>query len=281
MQEKLVGLFKAIYEQDADLDEIKRDAFECMKQQQIRGNICPLIKNAIQKCILQKKEGIDKMWRKDLVVTVDNKQQLKSVGENPKAYGGVLQALVDAHQLYEKSVDQIVEVWQEMLNSSKELKKTFYLLIMTEFSQTIWADENMRIIIDEIKEHQDELQDYKEMLVDFHEIDQKLNSAKLGAYINSAQQEDVETTASECSDDYGHDTCNRCHKPQLNKKSKKKKGAKGDGKLSPEVSFAFWNSFVYSLHLLACGLSNYVLAGCKKQNSGKSKKNKGKKEAKK
>jgi hypothetical protein len=279
LQQKLVGLFRAIYDNDPDLPEIQKDAFECMKMQKIRGNICPLIKNAIQECIKSKKDGIEKLWSQNLVVTVDNKQQLKAVEENPKIYGRILLDLVNAYKLYDKSVDQIVEVWKEMLNSSKELKNTFYLLIMTEFAQTVWADENIRVIIDEIKDNQDKLQDYKETLVDFHEIDQKLNSSKLGAFISSTQQEAAEN-AGGCGEDYGHGTCERCHKPQLNKKKQKKKPCKSEGKPDPTLYHLLWAHFLDRTGLSDEVLNKCFIAGSKKAKNGKSKKNKNKKDSK-
>ena len=65
--------------------------------------------------------------------------------------------LIGAYKLYDQSIDTIVEVWKEMLNSSSELKNTFYLLIMTEFVEAIWNDKNIKIVVEEIITHKDEL----------------------------------------------------------------------------------------------------------------------------
>ena len=51
MEDKLVDLFKAIYQKSPEMEKIKNDAFNCMKDQKVSGNICPYIKKAIQECL--------------------------------------------------------------------------------------------------------------------------------------------------------------------------------------------------------------------------------------
>lgn len=58
---KLVNLFKAIYQKDPEMEKIKTDAFNCMKDQKVSGNICPYIKKAIQECLKIAKEKINKV----------------------------------------------------------------------------------------------------------------------------------------------------------------------------------------------------------------------------
>lgn len=66
LEEKLANLFKAIYERDPRSKEITKDAFECMKSQKIKGNICPHIKKAIQECLKEKREALNQLWVAEL-----------------------------------------------------------------------------------------------------------------------------------------------------------------------------------------------------------------------
>ena len=157
IEEKLIGLFKAIYTKDPNLNEITKDAFEWMKQKKISGNIWPHIKKAIQECLKFKKQEVDKIWIQELTITVGNEKQLKEIPNNVDSYKRVVNMLIDSYKLYDQSIDTIVEVWKEMLNSSSELKNTFYLLIMTEFVEAIWSDKNIKIVVEEIITHKDEL----------------------------------------------------------------------------------------------------------------------------
>ena len=174
LNEKLIGLFRAIYENDANLKNIVKDAFDCMKQQEIKGNICPYIKKAIHECLKLKKEELNEIWYGELTTTVGEKSILKSVGENVEGYGKILIGLIDAYKLYESSVDKIVEVWKEMLNGSADLKQTFYLLIMTEFVETIWTDGNIKLLVEEIIKHKEELKKFENQFNEFIEIGNKL-----------------------------------------------------------------------------------------------------------
>lgn len=128
-----------------------------MKQKKISGNICPHIKKAIQEWLKFKKQEIDKVWIQELTITVGTEKQLKEIPNNVDAYKRVVNMLIGAYKLYDQSIDTIVEVWKEMLNSSSELKNTFYLLIMTEFVEAIWNDKNIKIVVEEIITHKDEL----------------------------------------------------------------------------------------------------------------------------
>lgn len=100
---------------------------------------------------------MDKIWIQELTITVGNEKQLKEIPNNVDSYKRVVNMLIDSYKLYDQSIDTIVEVWKEMLNSSSELKNTFYLLIMTEFVEAIWSDKNIKIVVEEIITHKDEL----------------------------------------------------------------------------------------------------------------------------
>lgn len=125
-----------------------------------------------------KKETINNTWYDTLLITVDGEQMLQKVEDDVDAYGRILIELVNAYKLYDESVDTIVDVWKEMLNSSEELKKTFYLLIMTEFVETIWDDENIKMLIQEIFQHQDKFERYQEEIDQLLEIDKNLQEVK-------------------------------------------------------------------------------------------------------
>lgn len=145
-----------------------------MKQQKISGNICPHIKKAIQECLKVKKHAINKIWIDELTTTINGENRLKDVKDNIDSYGKVVKELISAYKLYDESVDTIVDVWKEMLNSSSELKKTFYLLIMTEFVESIWSDSNMKIVIEEIVTFKDYLKPYVKEVDELLEINKKL-----------------------------------------------------------------------------------------------------------
>lgn len=176
LNEKLIGLFRAIYENDANLKSIVKDAFDCMRQQEIKGNICPYIKKAIHECLKLKKEELNQFWYGELITTDGEKNVLKSVSENVEGYGKILIGLIDAFKLYENSVDKIVEVWKEMLNGSNDLKQTFYLLIMTEFVETIWTDNNIKLLVEEIIKHKEELKKFENEFNKLIDIGNKLEA---------------------------------------------------------------------------------------------------------
>lgn len=67
LEEKLAKLFRAIFEKDLGLKEITKDAFEWMKKQKIKGNICPHIKKAIQECLKEKKKALNELWIAELI----------------------------------------------------------------------------------------------------------------------------------------------------------------------------------------------------------------------
>lgn len=218
LEGKLVGLFKAIYAHDPNMQAIAKDAFECMKQQKISGNICPHIKKAIQECLKMKKEAINKTWYETLLITVDGEQMLQKVEDDVDAYGRILIELVNAYKLYDESVDTIVDVWKEMLNSSDELKKTFYLLIMTEFVETIWDDENIKMLIQEIFQHQDKFERYQEEIDQLLEIDKNLQEIKRKCGGSKADT-DTQSTWSDGSNNYDSD-CHNCKSSHGRKKPK-------------------------------------------------------------
>ena len=110
----------------------------------------------------------------ELTETVNGEKQLKSVKDNADTYAKMMKELIKAYNLYNDSVDTIVEVWKPMLNNSQSLKKTFNLLIMTEFVEMIWADRNIKIVIEEIVQNKDELSKYQEDLNEMVSINKNL-----------------------------------------------------------------------------------------------------------
>lgn len=150
--------------------------------------------------------------------------RLKEVKENADSYGKVARELVEAYNLYDSSIDTIVEVWKEMLNSSDNLKKIFNLLIMTEFVDTIWNDENIKIVIEEILTHTSDLSAYDKEVVQLVEISEKLDKI-VQDYKNNQNSKANEEESSE--DGYSTQDTNE-EEPQ--KDAKKKAKAKNKGK---------------------------------------------------
>lgn len=216
-------MFRAIYSEDPNLNVIVKEAFDCMKQQNIKGNICPYIKKAIHECLKLKKEELNKIWINELTEIINSKTRLKSVSDNVEAYGRILIGLIDAYTLYEESVEKIVEVWQEMLNGSNDLKETFYLLIMTEFSETIWWDKNIKILMEEIIQHKDELNEYNAELEQLIKIDNNLEKATQ-KWQNKHENKAEPANYATCNEVTDHDeqTCNQCNKVKFPKKKKSK-----------------------------------------------------------
>jgi len=174
LNEKLLGLFKAIYTKDPELKNISNDAFQWMTEKKITGNICPHIKRAIQECLKIKKEEINKLWIHDLTETVNGEKQLKIVKDNVEAYVKLINELISAYELYNNSIGTVVEVWKPMLNNASTLDKTFHLLIMTEFVESIWGDRNIKVVIEEIFQNKDYLVDYEKEITQMTIINEKL-----------------------------------------------------------------------------------------------------------
>ena len=76
--------------------------------------------------------------------------------------------------MFNDSISTIVEVWKPMLNSPKNLDNTFYLLIMTEFVESIWEDRNIKIVIEEIIQNKDDLIKYESEMKQMISISSKL-----------------------------------------------------------------------------------------------------------
>lgn len=145
-----------------------------MTEKKITGNICPHIKRAIQECLKIKKEEINKLWIHDLTETVNGKKQLKIVKDNVEAYVKLINELISAYELYNNSIGTVVEVWKPMLNNASTLDKTFHLLIMTEFVESIWGDRNIKVVIEEIFQNKDYLVDYEKEITQMTIIKEKL-----------------------------------------------------------------------------------------------------------
>lgn len=143
---------------------------------------------------------------------------------NEDIYAKIMKELINTYILYSESVDKVVEVWKPMLNNSASLKKTFNLLIMTEFVETIWSDDNIKVLMDEIVKNKDYLTQYQKELNDLMAINKNLE--RMTGYLNKQEaapkpdQEEYSPT----EEDAGHHstTCHQCHKPHFPKKKKAK-----------------------------------------------------------
>lgn len=200
LENKLYELFKAIYQRDSNLEEKTKEAFECMKNQKISGNICPHIKKAIHDCIDEKRKEIEEFWMRELTTEGEDGHQLKPVHQNADSYGEIIRMLISAYQLYNDSVDTIVDVWKEMLNSSNDLRKTFFLLIMSEFVETIWKNNAIKIIVEEIQKSQKELSNYKEEVRTLLGVGIKLD--KIHQDFNTSYPAKTESPSSACGDSH-------------------------------------------------------------------------------
>lgn len=197
LEEKLIGLFKSIYSKDPNLESVKKDAFQYMMDQKVTGNICPHIKKAIQNCLKDKKESLQKLWIEELAESFDGANRLKDFRGNVKEYAKIMRELIDVYNLYDESVDKIVEVWKAMLSDSNSLKKTFHLLIMTEFDENIWNDVSIKVVIEEIINNESYLGDYSEDLSKFKEINDSMNSIKDNYTKTEPQSKPVKSCTSE------------------------------------------------------------------------------------
>ncbi len=158
--------------------------------------------------------------------------------EHSDSYGKIAKELVDAFELYNKSIGTIVEVWEEMLNSSDN-NKIFTLLIMTEFYDTIWSDPNINIVIEEILSNIDDLKKYSKTLEELTEINERLDDIVKdyqNNYNNRAgegyeedrysQEEDYSTSDSTCEDEVIGKEKKRNIKSKGKQKNKKAKNNK-------------------------------------------------------
>lgn len=120
--------------------------------------------------------------------------------EHGEVYGKIAKELIEAFELYDSSVVKIVDVWKEMLNNSDDLQNTFYLLIMTEFVETIWDDNNIKVVIEEILRNQKDLSNYAADVEKMMEISEKLNdiSQKYNKSYDSKSDSSHTMCSSEC-----------------------------------------------------------------------------------
>ena len=138
----------------------------------------------------------------ELTETVNGAKQLKSVKDNVESYIKLTKELINAYKQYTDSISTIVEVWRPMLNSPKNLDHTFYLLIMTEFVESIWDDRNIKIVIEEIIQNKDDLSKYKAEMGQMVSISAKLEEITQSIHI---KQDD-----SSKSDSDGSNLCSEC-----------------------------------------------------------------------
>ena len=165
----------------------------------------------------------------ELVEKLDGSTKLMAVSSNIKSYGKIMRKLISTYKLYEESVDTIVEVWKPMLNSSESLKKTFNLLIMTEFDENIWQDRNIKIVIEEIMQHPECMPNHKSKLDEIIRINESLEKIKksYNKQDNSTPKQTKKQNFTEIENEISSQNsnicaCPKCSKPQLPKKKKVK-----------------------------------------------------------
>lgn len=158
------------------------------------------------------------------MIESNGKTVLQKVEENVGAYARILLELLGAYKLYDESVDVIVDVWKEMLSSSEELKKTFYLLIMKQFVEIIWDDENIKMLMQEIVQHQEKFKDHQTELNQLLEIDARLQEVKKKYGGNKTENKPDSEPCSSCDDseDTDHSDCQKCNNSGGSKKKKAK-----------------------------------------------------------
>lgn len=165
----------------------------------------------------------------ELIEKQDGSTKLMAVSSNIKSYCKIMNKLIDTYKLYEESVDTIVEVWKPMLNSSESLKKTFNLLIMTEFDENIWQDRNIKIVIEEIMQHPECMPKHKKKLDEIIKINESLEKIKKSynkqdsttpKQVKKQNFTEIENEIS--SQNSNICACPKCSKPQLPKKKKVK-----------------------------------------------------------
>ena len=122
----MVGLFKAIYTKDPELEKIAADTFEWMKMLKITGNIWPNIKMAIQEWLKVQKEEIKRIFDSELIEDINGFAIIKDVKENEESYIKVINEIINAYKLYNESIEKVVDVWRPMLNLN-ESKNTLFI----------------------------------------------------------------------------------------------------------------------------------------------------------
>jgi hypothetical protein len=149
-----------------------------------------------------------------------------AVSSNVQSYVKIMKKLTNTYKLYEDSVDTIVEVWKPMLNSSDSLKKTFNLLIMTEFDENIWSDRNIKIVIEEIIQHSECLLMHKDKLTEIIKINECLEHIRQSYNkqdSNAKPKKENKIIESEINNPNSTIcTCPKCSKPTIAKKRKSK-----------------------------------------------------------
>lgn len=197
-----------------------------MREQKIQGNICPYIKRAIQECLKLEKHQIDKIWIDELTEKSNGSTKLMAVSSNALSYVKIMSQLINTYKKYEESVETIVEIWKPMLSGSESLAKTFNMLIMTEFDESIWSDRNIKVVIEEIMQHTDSLLDHQDKLSDITKISESLENIKQSYNVKQDSSNKTKKSVQRNENDSNNSTgcsCMKCmNKNTINKKKKQK-----------------------------------------------------------
>ena len=127
--------------------------------------------------------------------------------------------------MFNDSISTIVEVWKPMLNSPKNLDNTFYLLIMTEFVESIWEDRNIKIVIEEIIQNKDDLIKYESEMKQMISISSKLEEITQSIQIKQDDNIKSESDNNKLWSEWGshhHSDCGWNKKSQKKRKNKQK-----------------------------------------------------------
>ena len=144
--------------------------------------------------------------------------------DNFKQFLEVVSTVIDFYRLFEKSTDNIIEVWAEKLEHIRDLPEILDLQHKQKFYQKIWKDEQIFAVLNSFSQHKQKANDdmwkmQHKKIQELSRIDQALHDADSKMQQNLRMQRQLEQR-------------------QKNKRKKKnktgKKQCKGSGKKKEE-----------------------------------------------